>query len=196
MVTTLEDRVHCQLAFLAELDRLKLIVRQSPLIDRSRKENSAEHSWHLAMFAIVLSEHAPDVDVFHVVKLLLVHDIVEIDAGDVPLHSAGNDKALLEQAEKQAAERIFGLLPTDQAQEFLALWREFEAAQTPAARFAKALDRLQPLFLNTLTDGGTWTENGVTEQQVTERYGPAIEGGSPVLWQAAAKLVQQHFLKK
>jgi putative hydrolases of HD superfamily len=97
---------------------------------------------------------------------------------------------------RQAAERIFGLLPSKQGQELLALWLEFEAAQTPAARFAKALDRLQPLLLNTLTDGGTWTENGVTEQQVTERYGPTIEGGSPALWQQASKLVRQHFAEQ
>jgi putative hydrolases of HD superfamily len=188
--------IHQQLAFLAELDQLKSIVRQSPLINRSRKENSAEHSWHLAMFALVLSEHAEGVDVLHVVKLLLVHDIVEIDAGDAPIHLAGKDKALLEQAERQAAERIFGLLPSRQGQELLAPWLEFEAAETPAARFAKALDRLQPLLLNTLTEGGTWTENGVTEQQVSERYGPTIKGGSPTLWQEASKLVRRHFAEQ
>ena len=187
------DPIRQQLAFLAELDRLKSVVRQSPLINRSRRENSAEHSWHLAMFALVLAEGAPGVDALHVVKLLLVHDIVEIDAGDAPIHVAGNDKSALEQAERQAAERIFGLLPPGQGRELLALWREFEEAGTPAARFAKALDRLQPLLLNTLTDGGTWTENGVTEQQVMDRYGPAIEAGSPALWQEASKLVRQHF---
>jgi len=182
-----------QLAFLAELDRLKSVVRQSSLIDRSRKENSAEHSWHLAMFALVLADSAPGVDSLHAVKLLLIHDIVEIDAGDAPIHVAGKDKAALEQAEQQAAKRIFGLLPAEQGKELLTLWTEFEEAQTPAARFAKALDRLQPLFLNILTSGGTWTENGVTEQQVMERYGPTIEAGSPLLWHEASRLVQQHF---
>lgn len=182
-----------QLAFLAELDRLKSVVRQSPLVDRSRKENSAEHSWHLAMFALVLADSTPGVDALHAVKLLLIHDIVEIDAGDAPIHVAGKDKAALEQAERQAAERIFGLLPAEQGKGLLALWTEFEEAQTPAARFAKALDRLQPLFLNTLTGGGTWTENRVTEQQVMERYGPTIEAGSPLLWQEASRLVRQHF---
>jgi putative hydrolase of HD superfamily len=185
-----------QLAFLAELDQLKSIVRQSPLINRSRKENSAEHSWHLAMFALVLSEHARGVDILHVVKLLLVHDIVEIDAGDAPIHVAGKDKALLEEEERQAAERIFGLLPSPQSQVFLDLWLEFEAAETPAARFAKALDRLQPLLLNTLTQGGTWAENGVTEQQVMERYGPIIERGSPALWREAVERVRRHFAEK
>jgi putative hydrolase of HD superfamily len=187
------DIIQRQLAFLAELDQLKSIVRQSPLINRSRKENSAEHSWHLAMFALVLSEHVDGVDALHAVKLLLVHDIVEIDAGDAPIHETGNDKVLLERAERQAAERIFGLLPVAQGREFLALWREFEAAETPEAHFAKALDRLQPLLLNTLAGGGTWTENDVTEQQVVERYGPVIDRGSPVLWQEARKLVRRHF---
>jgi putative hydrolase of HD superfamily len=196
MPVTAADLMQQQLAFLAELDQLKSVVRQSPLINRSRKENSAEHSWHLAMFALVLSEHAEGVDVLHVVKMLLVHDVVEIDAGDAPIHLAGQDKAVLEQAERRAAERIFGLLPPDQGRDLLALWSEFEAAETPSARFAKALDRLQPLLLNTLTDGGTWTENGVTEQQVNERYGPAIEAGSPVLWREAARLVRRHFAER
>ena len=185
-----------QLAFLAELDRLKSVVRQSPLVNRSRKENSAEHSWHLAMFALVLSDSAPGVDALHAVKLLLVHDIVEIDVGDAPIHVAGRDKAALERAERQAAERIFGLLPAEQGKKLLTLWTEFEEARTPAARFAKALDRLQPLLLNTLTDGGTWTENGVTEQQVMDRYGPTIEAGSPLLWQEASRLVRQHFAER
>jgi putative hydrolases of HD superfamily len=127
------------------------------------------------------------------VTLLLVHDIVEVDAGDAPIHAAGTDKAALERTEHEAAERIFGLLPPGQAARFLALWREFESGTTPEARFAKALDRLQPLLLNTLTGGGTWTENAVTEAQVAERYGPAIRGGSPVLWQEAAALVRRHF---
>jgi putative hydrolases of HD superfamily len=188
------ETIRQQLGFLAELDRLKSIVRQSPIVNRSRRENSAEHSWHLAMFALVLSQHADEaVDATHVVKLLLIHDIVEIDAGDAPIHVSGTDKAALELAEQTAAERIFGLLPSGQGDRFLALWREFEAGRTPEARFAKALDRLQPLFLNTLTEGGTWTENNVTEAQVVERYGPAIRGGSRLLWGEAAALVRQHF---
>lgn len=187
------DAIRQKLTFLAELDHLKSVVRQSSIINRTRKENSAEHSWHLAMFALVLAGSVPGINTLHAVKLLLVHDIVEIDAGDVPIHAVGQDKAALEQAERQAAKRIFGLLPLEQTYEFLSLWQEFEEAMTPAARFAKALDRLQPLLLNTLTDGGTWTENGVTEQQVMDRYGPTIEAGSPLLWQEASRLVRQHF---
>ncbi len=190
------ETIRKQLVFLAELDRLKSVVRQSPLVNRSRRENSAEHSWHLAMFALVLSEHAEDVDPLQVAKLLLLHDIVEIDAGDAPIHVAGRDKTLLEQEELAAAKRIFGLLPDVQGKEFLELWQEFEAGQTANARFAKALDRLQPLLLNTLTDGGTWTENGVTEAQVMERYGAAIKGGSPQLWQVAAAMVRDHFARR
>ena len=147
MTTEALETIRRQLAFLSELDRLKSVIRQSPLINRTRRENSAEHSWHLAMFALVLSEHVEDVDALHVAKLLLLHDIVEIDAGDAPIHATGRDKAVLAQEERAAAEPIFGLLPPDQGQEFLSLWLEFEAGETPNARFAKALDRLQPLLL-------------------------------------------------
>ncbi|MBU9427414.1 HD domain-containing protein [Burkholderia gladioli] len=190
------DALARQFEFLAELDKLKSVMRQSPLIDRSRKENSAEHGWHLSMFALTLAEHAGEVDVLHVVRLLLVHDIVEIDAGDHPIHASSADAAQIEAAERRAARRIFGLLPGPQAEAMLGLWEEFEAAQTPEAVFAKSLDRLQPLLLNTLTDGGTWTENGVSEQQVLERYGPVIERGSPVLWEAARQRVRAHFASR
>lgn len=194
MHATKEMALKAQLGFLLELDRLKSVVRQSLLTDGSRRENSAEHSWHLAMFALVLSEHADaEVDVAHAIKLLLVHDIVEIDAGDAPIHGHGLARSDLEAAEHRAAERIFGLLPIEQAARFRDLWLEFEAGQSPEACFAKALDRLQPLLLNIAVGGGTWTENGVTEQQVVERYGPAIKTGAPALWDAARELVRTHF---
>lgn len=186
-----KDRIAEQLAFLAEIDALKSVVRQSPLADRSRRENSAEHSWHLAMFALILADDET-VDTAQVIKLLLVHDIVEIDAGDAPIHG-NHDRPDIEAREAAAAERLFGLLPADQAVKLKALWHEFEAADTPEAQFAKALDRLQPLLLNTLTGGGTWAENGVSEQQVHDRYGPTIERGSPALWNRARSLVQRHF---
>ena len=118
MTTDALETIRRQLAFLSELDRLKSVMRQSPLIDRTRRESSAEHSWHLAMFALVLSEHAKDVDALHVAKLLLLHDIVEIDAGDAPIHATGRDKAVLAQEERAAAERIFGLLPPSKARNF------------------------------------------------------------------------------
>jgi putative hydrolases of HD superfamily len=188
----IKNRLKDQLAFLAEIDALKCVMRQSRIINRSRRENSAEHSWHLAMFALVLAGDDDTLDVGKIVSMLLVHDKVEIDAGDAPIH--GNyDTPTIQIRETEAAERLFGILPSDQAERMLSLWQEFEAAETPDARYAKALDRLQPLLLNTLTGGGTWTESNVSEQQVYDRYGPAIERGSPVLWAHARTLVRQHF---
>ena len=182
-----------QLGFLKEIDRLKSIVRLSPLIDRSRRENSAEHSWHLALYALVLAEHAAgSVDVLRVVKMLLIHDIVEIDAGDVPFHLPATHVGQAER-ERLAAERIFGLLPEDQASELHDLWREFEAAESDDARFAKALDRFQPMLHNAATDGGTWVECGVTLEQITARCRPPIEGGAPALWEAAAGMAEEHY---
>jgi len=184
-----------QLAFLNEIDRLKSVVRLTPLIDRSRRENSAEHSWHLAMYALVLAEHAAgSVDVLRVVKMLLIHDIVEIDAGDVPFHVPSTHTGQTER-ERLAAERIFGLLPEAQAAEFRELWFEFEAAQSDDARFAKALDRFQPMLHNAATDGGTWVECEVTLEQVKSRCRPPIEGGAPSLWAVAAQLAEDHYLR-
>ena len=129
----------------------------------------------------------------HAAILLLVHDIVEIDAGDAPIHAGGVLRTELETAEREAAERIFGLLPAEQAARFRDMWLEFEAGQSAEARFAKALDRLQPLLLNIKVGGGTWRENGVSEQEVVERYGSAIKGGSTTLWRAARDLIRAHF---
>lgn len=187
----MENRLFEQLAFLAEIDALKSVVRQSHIVGRSRRENTAEHSWHLAMFALVLADDG-DLDGNKVISMLLIHDIVEIDAGDAPIHGV-RDATALQIAETKAADRLFGMLPSDQAARFLSLWREFEAAASPEAKFAKALDRVQPLLLNVLTGGGTWTENDMSEQQVYERYGPIIERGSPKLWEHARVLVRRHF---
>jgi len=184
-----------QLSFLREIDRLKSVVRKSPLIDQSRRENSAEHSWHLAMYALVLSEYAAEpVDVLRVVKMLLIHDIVEIDAGDVPFHVPSTHAGQAER-EQLAAERIFALLPGDQATELRTLWFEFEAGQSSDAKFAKALDRFQPMVHNAATEGGTWVEFQVTEEQVIARGKPPIERGAPALWEAAAALVEAHYRK-
>ena len=182
-----------QLAFLKEIDRLKSVVRLSPLIDRSRRENSAEHSWHLAMYALVLAEHAAgSVDILRVVKMLLIHDIVEIDAGDVPFHAP--ETHVGQQArEQQAAERLFGLLPPAQASEFRDLWDEFEAAISDDAKFAKALDRFQPMIHNAETNGGTWVEMSVTLEQIKTRCQPPIEGSAPALWAAAEQLAEGHY---
>lgn len=184
-----------QLAFLKEIDRLKSVVRLSPLIDRSRRENSAEHSWHLAMYALVLAEHAAGaVDVCRVVKMLLIHDIVEIDAGDVPFHLPATH-AGQEERERLAAARLFGLLPDAQAAEFRELWMEFEAAESDTAKFAKALDRFQPMVHNAATDGGTWEECEVTLEQIHVRCRAPIERGAPALWEAAAGMAEDHYRK-
>ena len=187
------DVLDRQLAFLREIDRLKSVVRQSPLFDRSRKENSAEHSWHLAMYALLLSEHAAaSVNRERVIQMLLIHDIVEVDVGDTPIHNVGTGSSQAE-LEDAAAVRLFGLIPGEQGAAMLALWREFEGAQSDDAKFAKALDRVQPLLVNLRTDGGTWRENGVTLEQVLERYGSAIARGSPTLWAACEAGVREHF---
>jgi putative hydrolases of HD superfamily len=182
-----------QLKFLREIDKLKAVMRQSPLIDGSRKENSAEHSWHLAMYAMLLGEHAATpIDMQRVIRMLLIHDIVEIDVGDTPIHVGGSLEQQAE-LEQEAAQRLFGLLPKRQCEELLALWEEFEAGTSDDAKFAKALDRVQPLLVNVFTNGGTWSESGVTLEQVLQRYGPTIERGSPALWNVCQSLVREHF---
>ena len=182
-----------RLTFLSEIDRLKSVIRQSPILDQSRKENSAEHSWHVAMFALLLHDYAgSSVNIERVIKMLLIHDIVEVDVGDTPIHGASS----LDQQhnlEAQAATRLFGLLPKEQGAELLALWQEFEEAQSEDALFAKALDRVQPLLANVSTGGGTWTESQVTLEQVFQRYGPTIERGSPALWNVCKQLAMEHF---
>lgn len=182
-----------RLAFLREIDGLKSVFRQSPLLDRSRTENSAEHSWHLALYALLLHDLAGSpVNPARVIQMLLIHDIVEVDVGDTPMHSGVPPR---EQAEReaQAAERLFGLLPRPDGDTLLALWREFEAGETADAAFAKALDRVQPLIANVFTGGGTWIANQLTLDQVLTRYGPTIANGSPRLWAACEALVRSHF---
>lgn len=180
------NKLSQQLQFIIEIDRLKLILRQNLLTDSSRRENSAEHSWHLAMMVLVLAEYAPEgVDLLLAIKMVLVHDLVEIDAGDTFCYDTqGNqDKAEREQA---AADRLFGLLPAEQSADLRAVWEEFEARQTVTAKFAAALDRIQPLLHNQQTDGGTWRMHGITGDRVLERMRP-VETGAPALW----PLVQQ-----
>jgi putative hydrolase of HD superfamily len=184
-----KDRLSRQLAFVREADKLKTVVRQTLLTDGSRRENSAEHSWHLALMAMILDEHADakQIDLLHVIQMVLVHDLVEIDAGDTYCYdTAGNaDKAV---REASAADRLFNLLPHDQAARVRALWDEFEASHTPEAKFAHALDRLQPLMHNAITQGRMWRRHGITESQVIERNG-TIEDGAPDLWRHARALI-------
>ena len=178
----LPERLERQLAFLRELDRLKAVQRRTSLIDRSRLENSAEHSWHVASMAITLGEYAPPgTDVTRVVEMLLVHDVVEIDAGDTFAFDADANAGKAER-EAAAAARLFGLLPEDIGSRLREYWDEFEAGTSPTARFANALDRLQGLLQNdSAGDGGTWRIHGIRCSQVLARMAP-IERGAPMLW--------------
>jgi putative hydrolases of HD superfamily len=179
-------RLDSQLAFLDEADRLKCVTRATTLNDASRRENSAEHSWHIALYALTLAEHAPPgVSIDRVIRMLLLHDLVEIDTGDTPIHSQNGDahgSAATADAEQRAADRIFGLLPPDQATAFRALWDEFEAAETPDAVFAKSVDRVQPVMANLASGGGTWTEYAVTRDQLESRVGAKVARGAPAIW--------------
>ena len=178
----MSSRLDAQMAFLMEADKLKQIVRGTTLADGSRYENSGEHSWHIALFALVLGADAPtDVKVDRVIKMLLLHDIVEIDAGDAPIFG-DHDATEMAAKEEAAATRLFGLLPPDQAQSFRALWDEFEAAQTPDARFAKSLDRFQPPNQNLASGGGSWVEYDTDYARFEARVGNKIKRGAPWLW--------------
>lgn len=183
-------RLKQQLEFILEIDKLKEVYRQTLITDGSRQENDAEHSWHLALMAMVLAEHAAQpIDLLQVIKMVLVHDLVEIDAGDTFCYDqyANNDK---EQREQQAAQRLFGMLPQDQGKEFWLLWEEFEAGKTPEARFANALDRLQPMLNNTVTGGGTWTRHGISISQVRRR-GEPVGKGAPALGKYLEEMLEQ-----
>jgi putative hydrolase of HD superfamily len=180
------DRLAAQFAFLNEADRLKSVLRATTLCDGSRPENSAEHSWHLALYALVLADQAgPEVRIDRVIRMLLIHDLVEIDVGDVPIHSqdgTAHGSTETQEAEARAADRIFGLLPSDLRRDLRALWEEFEAATTPDAVFAKSLDRVQPVMANLQSGGGTWKTYNVTAEQLETRVGAKIARGAPLLW--------------
>ena len=180
------ERLDQQFAFLNEADKLKSVLRATTLCDGSRRENSGEHSWHLALYAMVLADQAaPGVDINRVIKMLILHDLVEIDVGDVPIHSAGglaHESVETALAEAKAADRIFGLLPNDLRDDLRALWDEFEAAATPDALFAKSLDRVQPVIHNLASGGGTWVEYNVTAEQLEARVGLKIAKGAPKVW--------------
>ncbi|EIA1342233.1 HD domain-containing protein [Vibrio parahaemolyticus] len=185
------DRLEKQLALLIELDKLKSVLRRTRVKSaEGRFENSGEHSWHVALMAVLMEEHAnAPVDICRVMKMLLIHDVVEIDAGDTFVYDTAASK---EQAEKEikAAERLFGMLPTDQGQELLALWQEFEVAQSDDAKYAKALDRLIPMLLNYHNNGQSWKENSVTREQALT-INKRIEFGSVTLWDKAKELIEE-----
>ena len=184
-----DQRLDRQLAFIAELDKMKGIIRHTPLMDRSRRETDAEHSWHIAVMALLLAEHADQpVDAVKVMKMLLIHDVVEIDAGDTFIY---DDKGNADKAEREqkAADRLFGLLPDDQNAELRALWEEFEARESPEARFASSIDRFQPIMNNHYAGGGSWQANKVQPETVLSFNESRIGGASRRLWARIKEMV-------
>jgi putative hydrolases of HD superfamily len=185
------DRLDSQLQFAAEAGRLKGVLRQTVLTDPARRENSAEHSWHLAVMALALAEHAPPgTDIATVIAMLVVHDLVEVDAGDLSVYAEDAAQAQQGAAELKAADRIFALLPADQARVLRGLWDQFEERATPEARFARALDRLQPMLENVRAGGGTWQAQAVTADRVMDKVA-LIEDGSASLGLFARKMIEQ-----
>ena len=179
-----------QITFIKEIDKVKYIQRKTKLFNSDRCENDAEHSWHLALMAIVLAEHSNEpIDVLKVVKMVLIHDIVEIDSGDVFMYDTVKNHDNTDE-ERLAANRIFGLLPEKQAQELIAIWEEFEVGETNEAKFARSMDRLEPLLQNTSNNGGTWKEFGVKYNKVYEKKS-VIKNGSESLWNYAEGLINE-----
>ena len=179
-----------QISFIKEIDKLKYIQRKTKLFNSDRHENDAEHSWHLAMMTIILAEHSDKpIDVLKVLKMVLIHDIVEIDAGDTFIYDTAKSHTNTGE-ELIAAKRIFGLLPKEQSEELIAIWKEFEEGITDEAKFAKSMDRLEPLLQNTSNNGGTWTEFNVPYQQVYEKK-KVIKNGSKSIWDFAEKLIDE-----
>jgi putative hydrolases of HD superfamily len=189
------ERLLRQIEFIIEIDKLKQIFRQNAVIGTTRNENDAEHSWHLAVMAMILSEYAVEkkIDILRVVKMALIHDLVEIDAGDTFAYDEKGyeDK---EERERKAADRLFNILPSEQAQEFFELWDEFEKLETPEARFAACLDRLQPLILNYNTKGHTWQKPGITSAKVLKRNEPLKEN-TPILWDYVKEVIEDSIEK-
>jgi putative hydrolases of HD superfamily len=193
------ERLLKQIEFIKEIDKVKYIQRKTRLFNSDRNENDAEHSWHLALMTIVLAEHSNEpIDIFKVVKMVLIHDIVEIDAGDTFIYDTKKSHSNTNE-ERLAANRIFGLLPKEQANELIAIWEEFEAGETNEAKFAKTMDRLEPLLQNTSNNGGTWNEFGVDYNKVYEKK-KIIKDGSNTIWNYAEELindsVEKGILKK
>ena len=179
-----------QVSFIKEIDKLKYIQRKTRLFNSDRHENDAEHSWHLAMMTIVLAEHSDKpIDVLKVVKMVLIHDIVEIDAGDTFIYDSVKNHSNTDE-ELIAAKRIFGLLPREQAAEFIAIWEEFEEGMTDEAKFAKSMDRFEPLLQNTSNEGGTWAEYDVPYEKVYQKK-KVIKESSTSIWNYAENLINE-----
>lgn len=191
MILFSNEKLQQQLQFLKEIDDVKQVLRQTVVLRDRRQENDAEHSWHLAMLVMVLSEYSddPSIDVLRTLKIVLIHDIIEIDAGDTFCYDT-HDRAAKIERERKAAHRIFSILPRYQAKEYIHLWEEFEAMRTPEAKFAAAVDRLQPLLLNFYSEGHAWRKHDVKKSQVIERN-HHIEKGSHELWRFAKALIDE-----
>lgn len=185
------ERLKKQMEFIVEIDKVKNIFRQTYLADRGRKENDAEHSWHLALMAVLLKEYSSEeVDLSRVVPMVLVHDLVEIDAGDTYAYDAAGVSTQKER-ENQAADRIFGMLPADQGEWLCNLWDEFEAYETPDAKFAHLLDNCQPLLLNDASNGLSWEEHQVKKSQIYRRN-QRVPETSGVIWEYMQSLIEKH----
>lgn len=190
-----DGRIDKQTNFVLEIDKLKNIIRRSYLLDKRRKENTAEHSWHVSTMALLMSEHyEKKVDILRVVKMLLIHDIVEIDAGDTYIYDE-KEKAKKSAKEQLAAKRIFGLLPNDQKQELSELWQEYEDKQTPEAQYAYCMDRIIPLLSNYYTQGKSWQEHGILSSQVYDLFSP-MKNISPYFYNYAINLVEKAIKEK
>jgi putative hydrolase of HD superfamily len=188
---SIKDRLQQQIQFIREIDNLKHVLRRTRLFNNSRFENDVEHSWHLAVMAIALSEYSNEpIDLNRVIKMVLIHDITEIDAGDTFLYDDIRSSSTV-QKEAEGAERIFGLLPEEQKDEFIKIWQEFEKRETPESKFAAALDRLEPLLQNYFTQGYTWKQHSIHKAQVVNKNEPIISRGSSVLWEFARELIEK-----
>jgi putative hydrolases of HD superfamily len=185
----MNERLRKQCEFIIEIDKIKNIFRQTRIYDNSRYENDAEHAWHMSMMALILAEHAnTEIDIARVIKMALIHDIVEIDAGDIFLYTPNQEDK--HEKEQKAAQRIFGLLPDDQRDEYITLWEEFEAKETPEAKFAGAVDRLGPIMQNHRNTGHAWRKHGIPAEKV-RLVNAQIAGGSETLWEFAQELIVQ-----
>lgn len=188
------DKLERQMCFLLELDKQKEIGRQTYLADGSRKEGDAEHAWHMAVMAFLLADYANEpIDVLKAVKMALMHDVVEIDAGDTYAYDTKGNQTKRDR-EQKAADRIYGMLPEEQARECRALWEEFEAMETPEARFVNTLDKVQPVLLNDASGGKSWREHGVRKSQVMERNAKTHEGSS-ILWDYIRNIIEENTKK-
>ena len=187
----MDERLKKQMDFLLEVDKLKFINRQTYLSNGERKENDAEHSWHLALMAVLLQEYSNEnIDITKVITMVLIHDLVEIDAGDTYAYDAAGNQSKRER-EVRAADRIFNILPEDQAEKFRALWEEFESYQTPEAKIAHVCDNMQPFMLNHATGGRSWQEHGVKKSQVLNRN-RYLEDGSKTMKQYFDEIIEEH----